>query len=221
MKKDFSNNMPPFKAPKPRSSKIAWLALFFSFLAFLMSGATLLQTWDNGRFAQSTSDFMQGVKNNISSLKNRNASSPPDSAPSAADEAPAASRRPDLATQWDRLREKLGRAEEMVRGRQDGQVRGYLESLKAEMDELAAQSSQNGGRWMEQARTKLKSIREQVATDGPAAARRLHELAGEIKTNIQTLRRVNDALHPCQASPAPNSAADEPASAASGPEANP
>lgn len=161
----------PSKPYRPATGRaVAWLALFFSLAAFLMSGATLLLTWRGGELAGRAQNMFQGLRK------------PAGGAPEG-----------ELAAQWARLRDKFYRAEVMI-GNKDGQARQYLDGLKNDLDQLAKTSSEKGAAWVGEASAKLKTIREQAAVNGPEAIRRLRQLSTDIQQQARNLQQAGQAL---------------------------
>lgn len=196
----------PYKPPRtPTGRPIAWLALLFSLLAFLMSGAALLLTWHDGDWSGRAQSLFQGLH------------APP--APGASGAGAEPSRPSDFAAQWDKLRDKLSRAEVLI-GSHDGQARQYLDGLRADLDQLRKGSSEKGAAWINEAAEKLKTIREQAAVNGPEAIRRLRQLSTDIQQQARNLQRAGDVLRGLTpggtALPAEQGAATPPAPAGGG-----
>lgn len=202
-----------YELPPPRrSGKIAWLALLFSFLALLMSSASLLLHFENTPLFRKAQLKMQEFQKSLPAKQKSPAAGLPASQSAPAETgAVADSRSAAPSDALDRVREKLYRAETMIRN-QDGRAGDYLSGLKADLERLGAQTSEQGGRWIAEAAEKIRSIREQVARDGPQAAQRLHDLAADIRQKAQTMQRVGAALSafaPARSSATPATAADD------------
>jgi hypothetical protein len=184
----------PTHSRRGSARTIALMSLLLSLVACLLAGIALLVAVNGGRLPQS--DL----------LARRSPTPKAEAAPALPQSAGAR----DASAQWDQVRDRLRRAETMV-ARRDGRAQEYLDQLKADMERLMRNSSDGGGKWMSDAVAKVKAIREQVAVNGPEAARRLRELSTDLAEKVRTLYRAAEALQsmmPKKAQGAPAPAAE-------------
>ncbi len=193
---------PPVEYLPSTTRAVAWGALFFSIIACCISLATLFLTYKDGRMIRNLQELTSAVKHAVGDVRK----------PAAADDPTA------QLIDKTKMRENLAKVEEMIRsGNSD--ARYHLDKLMDEMRPLRDNTSRKTAEWAEKSLTTLKSARDQIGKDGPAAAQKLKNLAEE----VNRLRLLRNALGGGQATPQAEEtgAQAEAEPAASEPEASP
>jgi uncharacterized membrane protein YccC len=150
---------------------VAWGALFFALLSFLISGVTLLLTYKDGRLIGSVSTLLQEGRQTLDKAREKTASVE------------------ESAARF-KVREQLDRYAKMIQDG-NGQARFYLDGLKGDLERLRAYGSKETGAWLDEAAKTVETARDQLRDNAPEAARRLHALADKLGTAVrETANRV-------------------------------
>lgn len=146
---------------------VAWGAMFFAFLSFLMSSFTLLMTYRNGELFRNLKGSAEVIQQNLEKIR--------------AEKARGGGGQGTAVV--SRLRDQLARAEGMAR-QGDSQAKYYLEVIRADMEKLHELSSSQSAVWLGETMKKLDGVREQVNSNGPEAAQRLKAMAESLKNKV-------------------------------------
>lgn len=164
---------PPTNEFVPSTTRaVAWGALFFSLLAFLISMATLFLTWHDGRLVKNSRMLLDGLDKTVQtwSASRKTGSAESAAAPSAEAEDPA------QAAGWARIREKIDQVRTMVDAGDDS-ARYYLDNLVEELGPMRDHASSATSQWVGQAVQTLQQTREQIRDNAPQAVRNLRALS--------------------------------------------
>lgn len=164
---------------------IAWVALFFAFLSFLLSLATLALTWQDGRLAR---NFMETAKQITGSINDAKPSAAPAVAPAAGGNAQAGGiAQADGMAHWAQLDGKFQRMQEMIHNG-DGRAKSYVAMIRDELAGMRAtsstQSTTQRAAWLLQAMQTLKTVDDQISKNAPEAARRVQGLANDLRRRL-------------------------------------
>lgn len=173
----------------PSSTRaIAWGAMFFAFLSFLMSSATLLMTYRGGELMRNLKSSSQAIQDKVKQFEKERRGSKGNKLSQ------------EASRQWDELREKMERVEEMVRGG-DGRAKYYLENISSDLENMRKLSSSQTAAWLGQLLNSMQSVRDQISNNAPEAARRLQSMAADLKKKVPAMSDASETQKP---------AADEP-----------
>lgn len=169
-------------APQSPSSAraVAWGAMFFAFLSFLISITTLLVTFDGGRLLRNLKESTLAIEETAKKFQAERATKKVEQASQGVSQS--------LSAQWDSLCAQLERAEGMVRGK-DPQSKSYIAGIKEQFEKMKGATSAKTGDWMGEAIKTLQSTRDQlISENGPAAARNLRALAADMKIKAASVK---------------------------------
>lgn len=147
---------------------VAWGAMFFAFLSFVISLVTLFLTYQDGRLVRNFQQVSGDLRAWYGTWSSRREESPD-------------------ATQRAKIREQLDRYIGMI-GEGDGQVRFYLEGLRSDLESLQAYATEDSGVWIGEARRTVEEAIEQLRADAPGAAERLRALAQRLRRTSEPAR---------------------------------
>jgi len=190
-----------------RTHALAKGALFFAFLAFLISCVTLLLCWhDGGLSGGRMKGLMKGLTDSAGAIRAKVHKLHPARGGGEPKEEEGGG-----PLSGAKLHERLTQVEAMVR-RGDSQARGELDRLKADLERWRSSPEAKTPLWLSQAIQSLEAARQKLAVDAPQAASRLRELAAQLQNKIPRF----------ETAPIPHDARATPAAAPSAkPEANP
>lgn len=162
------------KAPAPfvphkTGRAIAWTALFFSLLAFGMSGYLLFQSYDDGRLVENFKILTTETSNVFDSARKR-----------------LQERNVD-GLQWDKIQARVDRIEAMIRSK-DTRAGYYIDVLKTDLDLLREYTNEKGAEALKSAGEALESAQARLTDDEEGAAAMLHDLREELEPRVRALR---------------------------------
>jgi uncharacterized membrane protein YccC len=134
--------------------------MFFAFLAFVISVATFMLTWKDGRLADNARSLMHEARETLAKANEQKLSD-------------------SESAQRLKVREQLDRYAGMIRDG-DGQVRFYLDGLRTDLERLRDYGSEESADWLGEAAATVEEARQQLRDDAPAAARKLRDLSGKL-----------------------------------------
>jgi hypothetical protein len=140
---------------------VAWGALFFSVLAFILSLATVFLTWQDGRLGKNMGIFVEELRGTFQSRAEFKET-------------------PEGGVRWQKLHDRFGRLEKMVKeGDERAQV--HLESMRDELNSLGKYGSRKFSEWFSSAGETLGEVKGEFRKNGSEAADKLRILSNDLK----------------------------------------
>lgn len=151
--------------------------MFFSFLAFVISVATFVLVYDDGRVVRNFGQLSGETQQLLESVRHR--------MDWERDQRNATNFREEMTARGTAIREKLSRIAVMAEDG-DSRTQYYLENLKGDLEMMREYSSTQIGEKLRELTEGLESARDRLAEDGPDAARRLRDLASKAEILLNT-----------------------------------
>lgn len=150
---------------------VAWGAMFFAFLSFLVSITTFALTYKDGVMIKNFGVLSRDAIESWDKVRTRIGE--------ARDAEKLEQLKGEQTERIDRLKARIERLAQMA-GDGDARAPYYLENLKADLGMLREYSSEKSSEALGSMTESLEKIRGELAENGPAAASRLRELGGSL-----------------------------------------
>ncbi len=176
------------RPPSAPSNSVAWAALFFSLLAFAMSGFVLFKTYGTGELTAKLKENLQLLKEETSKAitSAKKAGEAKLSGSKEKDKPATDVEKSGGEVRWDKIRERIENLRDMIRNGDD-RAAPYLDALKKDLSLLRDYSAEKGSALLDKTMTKLQEVREKLREDTAGALQRLRELSDDLAPKAKSL----------------------------------
>lgn len=202
---------PPPPPPRESPHAVAWAALFFSLVACALAGFSFLSSYKGGEYGERLKEgvaVFQGearkwIDRGEVKLSEKSAEAKTGSGESAgAGDAEAGKSEAAAAIPWDRIREKVSEARDLI-ATGDDEARRYLDELNEEISRLrrAAGEAKDGA--LDSAAKAVEDARRTFDDGTSRTADKLKELQLDLAPKVRAMLDRAEEAKPDSASPKP------------------